>query len=114
MVSMDQILWYFDTFGYLIFKKFFIGVAKYMTWPQTSLARKVTATHHLWTIPILSRLLVNQTDFPKENILFGIFMSIFTNGIARVFVPHSLKEKNGEEFYLNVNLVYGLWKDVKI
>lgn len=41
-------------------------------------------------------------------------MSIFTNGIARVFVPYYLKEKNGEEFYLNVNLVYGLWKDVQI
>ncbi len=33
LVSVDQLLWYVDIVGYLIKKKFIIGVAKYIIWP---------------------------------------------------------------------------------
>lgn len=32
-ISFDQLLWYVDILGYLIRRKFFIGVAKYIIWP---------------------------------------------------------------------------------
>jgi hypothetical protein len=32
VVSVDQLLWYIDILGYLIKKKFIIGVAKYIIW----------------------------------------------------------------------------------
>ena len=34
-------------------QQFPIGVAKYLTWPETSFATRITCTHHLWTIPLL-------------------------------------------------------------
>lgn len=33
VVSVDQLLWYLDLLGYLIKRKFYIGVAKYVMWP---------------------------------------------------------------------------------
>ena len=61
VVSIDQILWYVDLTGWFLsssssrgkIKRFPIGVAKYLTWPETSVATRVTCTHHLWTIPVL-------------------------------------------------------------
>lgn len=32
-------------------RKFPVGVAKYLTWPETSWARRITSTHHMWFIP---------------------------------------------------------------
>lgn len=54
-VSIDQILWYVDLTGFVLSRggTFPIGVAKYLTWPETSFATRVTCTHHLWTIPVL-------------------------------------------------------------
>lgn len=37
--------------GYAVTGRFVIGVAKYLTWPETSWARRLTSTHHLWFIP---------------------------------------------------------------
>lgn len=68
-VSIDQILWYVDLTGFMLSSIFSvgvcgtgtgtrkgtfpIGVAKYLTWPETSFATRITCTHHLWTIPVL-------------------------------------------------------------
>jgi len=54
-VSIDQVLWYVDIIGWVLSgcRKFPIGVAKYLTWPQTTWVTKVTCTHHLWCIPLL-------------------------------------------------------------
>ena len=52
-VSVDQVLWYVDLLGFVLTRgeKFVVGVAKYLTWTQTSWARRLTSTHHLWFIP---------------------------------------------------------------
>jgi hypothetical protein len=44
---------YVDVLGFLLTlgRKFPLGVAKYVTWPETSWARRLTSTHHLWFIP---------------------------------------------------------------
>lgn len=33
VVSVDQLLWFVDIGGYLIKRKFVVGVAKYIIWP---------------------------------------------------------------------------------
>lgn len=33
LVSIDQLLWYVDLVGFMIKRKFVIGVAKYIIWP---------------------------------------------------------------------------------
>lgn len=45
---------YVDVLGFFLTpgRKFPIGVAKYITWPETSWARRLTSTHHLWFIPV--------------------------------------------------------------
>ena len=53
MISVDQVLWYVDLIGYVFTKKFVIGVAKYITWPETTKLRLMTSSHHLWFIPLL-------------------------------------------------------------
>lgn len=53
LVSMDQLLWYVDIAGYLIKKKFIVGVAKYIIWPETTKVRLMTTFHHVWYIPLV-------------------------------------------------------------
>lgn len=50
-------LWYFDVFGYILFKKFYIGVSAYLKWPDTPIIKKLTTTHHVWFIPLCFYLL---------------------------------------------------------
>lgn len=50
-------LWYLDVFGYILFKKFYIGVSAYLKWPDTPIIKKLTSTHHVWFIPLCFYLL---------------------------------------------------------
>jgi CDP-diglyceride synthetase len=59
-VCVDQILWYVDIAGYIVKRKFPIGVAKYLIWPETSNLRRLTSTHHLWFIPLIQYILGKQ------------------------------------------------------
>ena len=52
MVSIDQTLWWLDILSYAIFRKFKVGVARYLEWEDTSFTRVLTSTHHLWFIPL--------------------------------------------------------------
>jgi len=72
------------------FKKFPIGVAKYLTWKETDSISKYTCTHHLWTIPLhifavggdlpfssygMSIYIVNNTCAPIETIDTVLYQS---------------------------------------
>eukprot|EP00554_Chaetoceros_debilis_P012213 CAMPEP_0194122470 /NCGR_PEP_ID=MMETSP0150-20130528/50837_1 /TAXON_ID=122233 /ORGANISM="Chaetoceros debilis, Strain MM31A-1" /LENGTH=177 /DNA_ID=CAMNT_0038815359 /DNA_START=396 /DNA_END=925 /DNA_ORIENTATION=- len=141
-VSIDQVLWYVDLFGWLVSGKFPIGVAKYLTWPATSFATRITSTHHLWTIPLLMYACggIRLAAFPFSGLV------IFTNVlISRWITPFTIdysclnntkKEDvntkdsttsttttttttttastvNNRVTYLNVNLSHELWKDIE-
>lgn len=62
VVSVDQLLWYIDLLGYAVKGKFYIGVAKYVIWPETSRLRLMTTFHHVWYIPLVLWL-----TFPSVN-----------------------------------------------
>ena len=53
VVSLDQLLWYIDIGGYLVLKKFVVGVAKYIIWEETSKIRLMTTFHHVFYIPLV-------------------------------------------------------------
>lgn len=50
-------LWYIDVIGYIFFKKFYIGVAAFLKWPDTPFIKKITTTHHIWFIPLALAIL---------------------------------------------------------
>ena len=158
-VSIDQILWYVDLLGYLLFRyvqtqslfvlyeiyynkiiasctqyslffffsldkklylyilfifgnndcrKFPIGVAKYLTWPNTNWMTRLTCTHHLWTIPlILYNTIVTTEGFVYA---FGLSMIIVCINVilSRFWSPSLIHPTK----YLNVNLSHSLWKDI--
>lgn len=53
LVSFDQLLWYVDLLGFFIKRKFYVGVAKYVIWPETTKLRLMTTFHHVWYIPLV-------------------------------------------------------------
>ncbi|KAL4494093.1 hypothetical protein ABPG72_016049 [Tetrahymena utriculariae] len=114
IISIDQCLWYVDILGYLLAKKFPVGVAKYLTWPTTTKLRMLTSTHHLWFIPLLISILKGSKQLTHQAYFFSFAMTLFQSILGRVLVPRYIKQKKGEDIYMNINLAYELWKDVKI
>lgn len=51
-IWVDQMLWYIDVIGFILFRKWPIGVAKYLTWKETPLLKKLTSSHHIWFEPL--------------------------------------------------------------
>lgn len=108
VLSSSKPIWYWLTLDLPLsgFSKFPIGVAKYITWPGTSFSTRVTCTHHLWTIPLFVTVArgVHVLAFPLSVVI------IITNVIlSRWLTPFCTQTK-----YLNVNLSYELWRDIKI
>lgn len=110
-VGMDQLMWYVDLVGWAWsgFTKFPIGVAKYVTWPGTSFATRLTCTHHLWTIPLF--VTVARGVHPAALVL-SVVIVVVNVLLSKWLTPFSLSNHNHK--YLNVNLAYELWRDVKI
>jgi len=98
------------------FRKFPIGVVKYLTWPSTTWSKKVTCTHHLWTIPLVLYACsgLHWMSFP-----LSISIVITNVCLSRWLTPFVLnmnkhdKEEGMQCKYMNVNLSHELWKDIK-
>lgn len=116
-----------DLISFAIKKKFVIGVAKYLVWPETHISQKITSTHHIWFIPIVGYvikvILIHLIDLQQgtglrfESYIVAVSVTICLWLTSRLLVPKTLaakgeKEHDGE-IYLNLNLSWELWKDVK-
>ena len=119
-VSIDQVLWYVDLTGWVLsgFKKFPVGVAKYLTWPETSWATRITCTHHLWTIPLLIYA-CGGIPYPIHTFILSTFVMILNVSMSRWLTPFVLEARNKTTNdkhevvkYLNVNLSHEVWKDI--
>lgn len=77
MISIDQCLWYIDILGFILIRKFPVGVAKYITWPTTTKIRLLTSTHHLWFIPMLMALLINTPQLTHSAYFMSFIMTLF-------------------------------------
>jgi hypothetical protein len=90
VVSVDQLLWYLDLIGYLIKKKFYIGVAKYIIWPETTKLRLMTTFHHVWYIPLI--LWLTSPSVQTCGLNFNIYglssiMTLLLALIGRISTP---------------------------
>lgn len=128
IVCIDQFMWYVDIAFALCtgFKKFPIGVARYLVWPTTSFMKRVTAGHHLWFLPVMLYSL--HWDLPRYSFIAGaLIMGSSLVAISRFTTPfHCLlpiaptagDKKTEDQYkyrvlYLNINTSYAFWKDVK-
>lgn len=109
-VALDQSLWWVDIGSYIVSQKFHVGVAKYLIWPETTWSRVVTATHHLWFIPISAYL---NEGLPDSGIYLGIVIVAYMALISRWCIPFEIPY-HGKMRYMNINCTYECWKDVKI
>lgn len=109
-VALDQTLWWVDVLTYILTRKFRVGVAKYLIWPETTWGKIVTSTHHLWFIPACVYL-NDGISFEAIKLSYALvlYLSIFT----RMCIPFEIVH-HGKAKYMNVNCSYECWKDVKI
>lgn len=120
MVAVDQLCWYVDISGYIFsgFKKFPIGVAAYLSWPTTSMSKRITAFHHLWFLPVM--LYTLSWKLPEYSILLSAIVGTTLCAMSRFITPFHclLPKKPGQKehsvLYLNINTSYAFWKDIKV
>jgi len=114
-ISCDQLLWYFDILGYIVTRKFHIGVAKYLTWPEIPLSNKLTSTHHLWFMPLLGYVLKDVGGLHFEAFIISIILTATLWLLARILTPRTLAgHKDKADIYFNINLSWELWKDIPV
>lgn len=111
IVGIDQMLWYIDLGAYALFGNFPIGVAKYLSWPENSnWSSRITCSHHLWTIPLILYGLKLRMDLMVLPLaLINVTANIV---LSRLLTPPEIRTDN-DTFYLNANLSYAIWKDIK-
>lgn len=96
-------------------KKFPIGVSKYLFWPGTTWASRLTSSHHLWTIPLV--LWANVESLHVLTLPLSALAVIVNVSLSRLLIPHWIAASERDklaEHYLNVNLAYEVWSDVKV
>ena len=121
-VSIDQLLWWVDLAGWTMsgFATFPIGVAKYLTWPNTSFATRITTAHHLWTIPLALYAVGGRLHWESyvlsvyvvtSHVLLSRWLTPFTiRGVCKNTDDEDTNHCDGK--YLNVNLSHEVWKDI--
>lgn len=86
IVSLDQLLWYVDLIGYLLIRKFPVGVAKYIIWPETSCIRLLTTFHHLWFLPA-GFYFTSGKPYGWNAYLLSLLMALLLPLIGRISAP---------------------------
>jgi hypothetical protein len=106
-VGIDQLLWYVDIVGWLATGRFPVDAVKYLTWPSNPWVTRLTCTYHVWTIPVFLCYVAAPLQY-QALWLSGLIMVLHVS-LSRLLTPFHLQGN-----YLNVNLSYELWKDIKI
>ena len=95
-------------------QKFVVGVAKYLFWPGTSFAFRITATHHLWTIPLV---IWASDGMHLLSLPLSYYIVVSNVLLSRWMTPRTVEtfvKDQKYESYLNVNLSHELWTDIKM
>ena len=127
-VAIDQLLWYVDLPAFAISGRWPIGVAKYLTWPETSWARVVMSTHHFWFIPACVAVVApwptasgGSRDtceligggIGARAYLLSLFVIASEAALCRFLVPFELlPQSRAKRVYMNINLTHEVWRDV--
>jgi hypothetical protein len=101
VVSVDQLLWYLfyyeryiDMAGFMIKRKFYVGVAKYIIWPQTSKIRLSTTFHHIWFFPLCLFIIhpsAQYTTFNVDIYILSCILSLLLAIIGRISAPKEIE-----------------------
>ena len=117
IVAVDQMCWYLDITGFMLFNKYYIGVAKYLSHPNTSVSKKLTAWHHIWFMPLM--LYTLHWQLPAFSFIMGSIMASSMTLVSRPSIPFYCLSQNRDEesnkhklIYLNVNCPYAFWEDI--
>jgi len=115
IVAIDQMCWYLDVGVWLATGKFPIGVAKFIAWPNTSMVKKATTTHHLWFMPLCLYTLGGYGGVRPNSWLLSCFFTTWISIYCRLFTPMEVHDhKTNGTLYLNVNNCHEFWKDIKL
>jgi hypothetical protein len=71
-------------------KKFPIGVAKYMIWPETTWLRRATSTHHLWFIPVVFYMLKDCQPLDWTCYFLSLWIVMLLGLIGRWLAPREI------------------------
>ena len=110
IASTDQILWYLDLTGYMFLRKFPIGVAKYIVWPETTKMRLLTTFHHIWFLPLgLYLSSPSAPGFTFRVFAVSMIMATLLVYIGLVSCPKEIvvnhkKDKPAQVIYMNLNI----------
>jgi len=114
VIAIDQMLWYIDIGCYLTIGKFPIGVAKYLTWPENKLPKKIFSMHHLWFIPVLMYVMAHCGGLRIVSFFISLLLTLILTAYSRLTIPKGIYlPELKHEHYLNINLSWEVWKDIK-
>jgi hypothetical protein len=116
IVAVDQLSWYIDIVGYIITRKFPVGVAKYMLAKHTTWVHVMTGTHHVWFIPVSIFWLRNHGGIPSGSYWASVSITSIIAIAARFLTPYSIRNgtNNQDVRVWNINLCYEFYDDVAI
>ena len=116
IVAIDQLCWYVDALGFLFVRKFPVGVAKYLTWWDVPVAKKVTALHHLWFLPLCVVMVRRSGGLPMgHSWLLSCASTCVLAAISRACTPQdAVVPRTGKLMHLNINLSHAFWKDIDV
>jgi hypothetical protein len=136
IVGLDQCIWYVECTIWLFTRKFPLGVASYITWPEVGLVRKITTMHHLWFLPF-GFYCLRGAHYHEHAWLHGSSLATLLVLLARLVTPcyswlpmtpekkaifeaHEAHKPglsaDGKWYleYLNINLAFVFWVSIKI
>lgn len=118
VVGLDQTLWYVDVVGRVLKGRWGtpVGVSSYLNYPENrTLIRLITTWHHLFFLPLCMWTLRHHGGLKFSAWVLSAAITSAIVIVARAFIPKWVTIAPGQPpAYLNVNLSFEFWKDVKI
>lgn len=115
LVAIDQVLWYVDLLGFLVLGKLPVKVVGYLFWPSTPLSRRISCIHHLLFEPLVIYVGSQGQSLPVGRAFLVAFaQTVLCQAVCRFSTPLEIQRPNGELCYLNINLCYECFRDVKM
>lgn len=89
---------YVDLGGFALKRKFYVGVAKYIIWPETTKIGLVTTSHHVWFLPLCLWVIHPTAKYSSFGISHFVLSCIFSQIliiIGRISTPKLITINHG-------------------
>jgi hypothetical protein len=88
------------------------GNAKYLAWRSSNTVEVLSTLHHLWFIPLCFLNLYGNGTLSPDGFALAVGLSAFFGLLSRLVTPKTHVFK-GQTHYLNINMSYEMWPDIK-